>query len=94
MRRLALDLPGTVKLLKLVADAPILRGVPVTIRVPAGQTTAAAPHSLGKGFVGALVLSSTAPAAFSIAPATDAVFVRLTVATAPVSDVTFNVWVY
>lgn len=94
LRRLNLDLPGLTTLLKRTSDAPILRSVPVTIVVPTGQTTASAPHSLGKAFVGALVVTASTPLAYAVAPATDASTVRLTVASAPAAPAIFNLMVF
>lgn len=93
--RLGLGLADFVTLVERLRSSEITAGNLVEVLVPTGAATARAPHGLGRAYLGGFVVLSrgnTTP--LFVAPADDAVTVRVALAAPAVSPLAYTLWVF
>lgn len=94
LRRLNLDIPTLVVRLAAVFRSSVVSGVVTELVVLSGETQGTAVHTLGRAHIGATPIRSTAPVVMAVAAAVDTRTVIVTLDTAPVSNVTIQLWVF
>lgn len=95
LRQASLTVATAASLLRRLSTATWLQGAELTVTVPAGETSAAALHGLGRSMNGAVVLGTTdASRTVSIDLSRDPLYVTVRLSSAAVADFQVKVRVH